>query len=72
MIYFFVKSNYYESEFIFQKMNFINTFTIKILIFLDKLEVYQSPNKATGLDLAFLMCMKRKRFNLFTLQQAVK
>ena len=59
MIFFFVKSNYYESEIFFQKMNFKNTFSIKILIFLDKLEVYQGPNKATGLDLAFFMSMKQ-------------
>ena len=40
-------------------MNFKNTFSIKILIYLDKLEVYQGPNKATGLDLAFFMSMKQ-------------
>ena len=59
MIFFFVKSNYYESEFFFQKMNFKNTFSIKILIFLDKVEVYQGPNKATGLVLAFFINMKQ-------------
>ena len=59
MIFFFVKSNYYESEIFFQKMNFKNTFSIKILLFLYKLGVYQGPNKATGLDLAFFISMKQ-------------
>ena len=40
-------------------MNFKNTFSIQILLFLDKLEVYQGPNKATALDLAFFMSMKQ-------------
>ena len=39
-------------------MNFKNTFSIKILLFLYKLEDYQGPNKATGLDLAFFISMK--------------
>ena len=40
-------------------MNFKNTFSIKIPLFLYKLEVYQGPNKATGLDLAFFINMKQ-------------
>ena len=59
MIYFFVKWNFYKSEFFFQKMNFKNTFSIKILLFLYKFEDYQGPNKATGLDLAFFIGMKQ-------------
>ena len=59
MIYFFVKSNFYKSEISFQKMNFKNTFNIKILLFLYKSEVYQGPNKATTIDLAFFMSIKQ-------------
>ena len=59
MIYFFVKSNFYKSEIFFQKMNFKNTFSIKILLFQYKLEDYQGPNKAAGLDLAYFISMKQ-------------
>ena len=40
-------------------MNFKNTFNIKILLFQYKLEDYQGPNEAAGLDLAYFICMKQ-------------
>ena len=60
MIFFFVKSNFYKSEFFFQKINFKNTFSIKILLFLYKFEDNQGPNKATATDLSFFMSMKQR------------
>ena len=60
MIFFFVKSNFYKSEFFFQKKNFKNTFSIKILLFIYKFEDNQGPNKATATDLSFFTSMKQR------------